>query len=425
MNLEKEFALARDSHDPLASFKNRFYIPPAAVYLDGNSLGLMSVDSEKSIIRAMKEWKTRAINGWLEGEPPWFYLAEETGSMAHTLVGAKKEELICTGTTTVKLHALLSTFYKPLKNRKKILADELNFPSDIYALKGHIKLRGLNIPEDLILVAAKNGFLEEKEIVRLMTPEVALIILPSVLYKSGQLLDMAYLTKEAHERGIIIGFDCCHSVGIIPHEFDEWGIDFAFWCSYKYLNAGPGSPAFLYINRKHFPLEPLLAGWFGYLKHKQFDMLLDFKHAQNAGGWQISTPPILGLASVKGALSVILEAGIKNIRKKSIQLTEYFINLVDQLLPSGKFGIKIGSPRNAQQRSGHVALIGKDNFYQVFSALKARGFMPDFRPPNIIRFAPIALYNTYLDVWRTVNTLKEIIDKLEYLKFPQKRLEIT
>ena len=201
----------------------------------------------------IKEWKSMGIRGWLDAGQPWFYFAETLGQKAAELVGAKPEEVVATGSTTINLHALISTFFKPDSGRNQILADELNFPSDIYAFKGQLKLRGWTPADHLIMVPSPEGkTLREADIVDLMSEKIGLILLSSVLFRSGQLLDMPLLTSEAHKRGIPIGFDCSHSVGAIPHYFDQWDIDFAVWCSYKYMNGGPGSPAFLYVNQRHF-----------------------------------------------------------------------------------------------------------------------------------------------------------------------------
>lgn len=424
--VDEVFAKEMDAADPLARYRERFYIPMGMIYMDGNSLGLMSRDAEESLMRVSREWKTRAIGGWLEAQTPWFYFAERLGEQAAQLVGAKPEEVICTGSTTVNIHSLVSAFFKIKDNRWKILADELNFPSDIYALKGQLKLRELDPAEALVLAPSSDGrTLDEDTIIDLMTEEIGLVFLPSVLYRSGQLLDIEKLTGAAHKRGILIGFDCSHSVGAIPHRFSEWGVDFALWCSYKYMNGGPGSPAFLYVNRKHFGREPMLAGWFGYAKEKQFDMSLEFQHSRSAGGWQISTPCMLSSAPVEGALKVTLAAGIKKIRQKSKRLTSYLIYLADQLLPREKYHISIGSPREAERRSGHVALEGGEELWQVYQALKLRGIIPDFRPPGVIRLAPVALYNTYYDVWRTVVQIKSIIDTGEYRSFKKEKTAVT
>lgn len=420
----ERFALELDLKDPLARFRERFYTPEKTIYVDGNSLGLLSKDSESSVLRVLNEWKTLGITGWLGARPPWFYLAEQLGAKCAKLVGAEPGEVVATGATTVNIHSLVNTLYRPNRLKKRILADELNFPTDIYALRSIVKLRGLNPEEDLILAPSKDDrFLDEAEIAELMDEDVALVFLPSVLYRSGQLLDMQYLSEQAHRRGIPIGFDCSHSVGVVEHNFDKWKVDFAVWCSYKYLNGGPGSTAFLYINKRHFNLEPAVAGWFGYVKNKQFDMILDFEHAKSAGGWQISTPAILSSAPIEGSLEIVLEAGIEAIRKKSLNMTSYLMFLVDEILAGEPYNFTIGTPREARRRGGHVAVQHEDGA-RISEALKKRGVVSDFRPPNVIRIAPIPLYNTYHEIWQIVQHLRGIIRKKEHKKFPKERKPI-
>jgi len=328
----KEGAQVLDREDTLSGFRQRFYLLPEKIYMDGNSLGLLSRDAEEVLQRMLDQWKRLGINGWLDAEPSWFGYAEELGERQATLVGALPEEVIITSSTTVNLHALVGTFYHPQGKRTKILADELNFPSDIYALKSQIELKGLDPNQNLVLVKSRDGrFLEEEDIARAMDDEIALVLLPGVLYRSGQLLDMAYLSKKAKESGIPIGFDCSHSVGAVPHYFDKWDMDFAFWCNYKYMNNGPGGVASLFVNQKHFSKKPSLAGWWGYRKDKQFDMSLVFEKAKSAGGWQIGTPHILSLAPLEGSLKIFEEAGMEKIREKSLKLTSYLIFLLTQL----------------------------------------------------------------------------------------------
>ncbi|MFX0207028.1 MAG: kynureninase [Candidatus Hodarchaeota archaeon] len=412
----EDYAKQLDLEDPLREFRSSFFIPKNTIYLDGNSLGLLPKDAEQSLLRVINEWKTKGIYGWFEGEQPWWYYGETLGAKMAPLVGAEPSEVVATGTTTVNLHSLVSTFYHPQGEMTKILADELDFPTDIYALKSQIKLQGLDPEQHLVLAPPNGRFFQEEKIVDLMTDNIALVLLPSALYRSGQLLDMAYLTEEAHKRDIPIGFDCSHSVGAVPHYFDEWGVDFAVWCSYKYLNSGPGGTAFLYINKKHFNREPGLTGWFGYVKEKQFEMLLDFEHAKSAGGWQMSSSNILCSAPIEGALAVTIKAGITRIRKKSIKMTSYLIFLIDQLLTQNPYNFEVGTPREPNRRTGHVA-IEHDEAYRITEALKSKGVVTDYRPPNIIRVAPVALYNTYHEVWQTVQLLQEIILNQEFQKF--------
>jgi len=418
----REFARELDRSDPLAGFRTRFHLPPGTIYVDGNSLGPLSQNAEDSLRRVLDDWRTCGIGGWLDGNPPWFYLAERLGERAAALVGARPDEVVSTGTTTLNIHALVGTLYRPEGRRTKILAGALDFPTDIYALKSQIRLKGLDDGENLVLVPPGDGrFIDEGAASDLMTDEVALALLPSVLYRSGQLLDIGRLTRSAHSRGVCIGFDCSHSVGAVPHTFDGDDVDFAVWCSYKYLNGGPGSPAFLFLSERHFTLEPALAGWFGCVKERQFDMALGFEHAPSAGGWQISSPGILGAGAAAGALELTLEAGIDRIREKSLKMTSYLIFLVDSILSAQPYGFSIGTPRDPWRRGGHIALERKEDAMRINEALKARGVVADFRPPDIIRIAPIALYNTYEEIWRIVKNLREIIDNREYENHSRER----
>lgn len=408
LQASEPFARSLDDRDPLARFRERFHVPEGTIYLLSNSLGLMSTDAEECISRVTDEWKRLGIRGWTEADPPWFHLAESLGARAAQLVGAEPDEVVATGTTTVNIHSLVSTFYRPEAKRTKILADELNFPSDIYALKGQLEMRGYDPSAHLLLARSKDGrTLDEETIIEMMTDEVALVHLPSVIYRSAQLLDMQKLTRAANERGIVIGFDCSHSAGTVPHRLSEWGVDYAMWCGYKYMSSGPGGSAFLYVNKAHFDRGPLMPGWFGYVKDRQFDMRLDFEHARCAGGWQISSPTILGLAPLQGSLDIILEAGIENIRQKSKTITSYLVHLVDELLRDSERGFSIGSPRDPERRGGHVALEVQRGAPELHEALSARGVITDLRPPNVIRICPSALYNTYHEMWRVVRHLRE------------------
>jgi kynureninase len=423
---EESFAADLDRADPLAGFRKRFHLPKDLTYLDGNSLGLLSREAERSLAGILEEWRARGVRGWIDGPKPWFYIAEMTGAAAAPLVGSRPKELVFTGTTTVNIHALIATFYEPRGRRTRILADELDFPTDIYALRDQIRMKGGDPATDLVLVPSRDGrTVEEDGIIERMTPETALVFLPSVLYRSGQLLDMPRLTREAHRRGIPIGFDCSHSAGVVPHRLSRWGVDFAVFCGYKYLNGGPGCSAFLYLNRRHFGRKPVLTGWFGNRKDRQFDMRLDFEPAASAGGWQISSPGILGSSTMPGALAVINEAGIDRIREKSIRMTSYLIELVGAVLSGTPYDFTIGSPLDPRRRGGHVALEHPREAVRICAALRARGVVPDLRPPNVIRLAPVALYNTYREIWRVVRHLKEIVDLREYRKFSSQRKAVS
>ncbi len=408
-------ARARDGADPLARFRDRFHVPPGTVYLDGNSLGLLSRDAEAETVSALEQWKSLAIGGWLDADPPWFSLGEDLGALVAPLVGAEPEAVVVTGSTTVNLHALLATFYRPAGERRTIVATALDFPSDVYALAGQIALHGGDPARDLVLVPSDDGrTINEAAIEAAMTPNVALALLPTVLYRTGQLLDIPRLAAAGRERGIVVGFDGAHSVGAVPHRFDDWGVDFAVWCSYKYLNAGPGAVAGLYVNRRHWGTPPGLPGWWGYDKSRQFDMAFDWAGAPGAGAWQVGTPPLLAAAPLRGALRLHHEAGIGRLREKSLAQTGW---LMDLLASSGllepPYGYAIGTPREPERRGGHVAVEHLDAA-RIARALKARGIVPDFRAPNVIRLAPAPLYTRWTDLLAAARALREIVETGEH-----------
>ena len=407
----------------MARFRAEFYLPPGRIYLDGNSLGPLSKRSEASTLRVLEDWKTRGIGGWLDGEPPWFTLAESLGSAMAGLVGAEPDEVVVANSTTVNLHQLLATLYRPEGPRRKILADSLSFPSDRYAIESHLRLRGLDPSSDLVLVESDDGrTLSEAAIIETMTDEVALAVLPSVVYRSGQLLDMEKIAAEGRARGIVVGFDCSHSVGAVPHALDEWGVDFASWCSYKYLNGGPGAVGALYLNRRHFGASPGLAGWFGSRKDRQFAMSHRFEPAEGAGGLQVGTPPILGMAPLVGALEVVNEAGIDAIRTKSLALTAYLRELVESELAG--FGFDFATPIEDLRRGGHLALVHPEA-PRICRALIEAGVIPDHRPPDIVRMAPVALYTRFEDCHDAIDRLKVIMERRSYETFPRERGMIT
>lgn len=415
--MNKEAAIRMDEQDPLKIYRDEFYVKKGQYYLDGNSLGLLSKRAEKAVLSLLDSWKEYGIDGWTKGDNPWYYLSEKLGEICAPLIGAKAEEVILTGSTTANLHQLLATFYKPQGKRVKILADELNFPTDLYAISSHLAVHNYDASYMKLVKSEDGHLLQEEAIIEAMTEEVAMVILPGVLYRSGQVLDIEKLTKAAHERDILIGFDLCHSIGSVPHELHNSGVDFAFWCNYKHLNGGPGSVAGIFVHEKHFGTRPGLAGWFGSDKSKQFDLSIEMTPADTAGAYQIGTPHILSLAPIYGSLKMFREVGIEAIRKKSLQLTQFFMDCIDQEL--APFGFTLGNPKD-KTRGGHIYLVHEEAA-RICSALKEAGVTPDFRAPNGIRLAPVALYNSFTDVWETVQILKDIMENEIYKKFENKR----
>lgn len=414
-----DFARQMDSKDELRSFKERFYIQKDVIYMDGNSLGLCSKDAEKYVYKALEDWKTLGIDIWTDEKANYFLYQDKLGAMMSNLINADAEEVTVCASTTINIHQAIATFYHPTSSRNKIIMDDINFPTDKYAVYSQIKLHGYNPDECLKVVKSRDGkFIYEDDIIEAMTEDVCLVLLPSALYRSSQLPDMKKLTTAAHERGIYIGFDLCHSIGSVPHDFNDIDCDFAIWCTYKYLNGGPGSIAGLYINKKHFDMEPGLAGWQGNNKETQFDLKQEFEHARYAGGWQTGTQSILSMAPIEGSLKIFEEAGIKNVRKKSLMLTAYMMYLIDTKLK--KYGFSYSNPTDDEKRGGHVAL-EHDEAIRITKAMKENKIIPDFRFPNIIRLAPIALYSSFKDVYEMIERMIKIMENKEYENFDGNR----
>ena len=410
-----------DRKDPLAGFRERFVLPDGEYYMDGNSLGLPSTDAADAIERVLGEWRELAIRGWDEADPPWFRYGERLGDRLAPLLGARSEAVVVANSTTTNVHTLIGTFYE---GNGAVLVNELDFPTDHYAIRAQLRRAGCDPDEYLRVVESRDGrTIDETDVVRAMDEgsdgggsdhEVEILFFPSVLYRSGQLLDIEYLTEAAHDRGVLAGFDLAHSVGVVPHDLSAWGVDFAVWCSYKYLNAGPGALAGLYVDERHFGRTPSLPGWWGHEKATQFDMNSRFTPAAGAGAYQIGTPPLLAAAGLDGALDPIEAAGIDAIREKSVGLTTHLIDLADERL--AEHGCVVGTPREAARRGGHVA-IEHDEADRISTALRERGVIVDYRPPNVVRVCPSPLYTRYADVRAAVEAFEAILENREYERF--------
>lgn len=409
-----------DAQDPLARFRQEFYLPPGQIYLDGNSLGLLSKSAEAALLRTLAEWKTLGIGAWMDGQPPWFFLAEELAQATAPLLGAEPDSVIVANSTTVNLHQLLATLYDPRHERRAILLDSLAFPTDRYAVDSFLNRVAPDASAACtVTVCSRDGYtLNEADIVAAMTDAVQIAILPAVLYTSGQLLDMARLTAEAHRRGVLIGFDCSHSIGAVPHQFRAWDVDFAFWCNYKYVNGGPGATGGLYLHPRHFGKSPGLAGWFGSRKDVQMEMGETLIPASGAGALQIGSPNILSMAPLHGALAQIAEAGIAEIRAKSLRLTAFLREQIERLPAS--YGFRVVTPHAEERRGGHIALVHPEAV-RICKALQASGVVPDYRPPDIVRLAPVALYTAFADCAEAVTRLDAIMQTRAYENYPLQR----
>ncbi|HZH92789.1 MAG TPA: kynureninase [Tissierellaceae bacterium] len=417
-----EFAKAMDEKDVLKGFRARFYIHEDEIYMDGNSLGLASRDAEDSLQNMLRVWKEEAIRIWGAEDGRYFNYSKVLAEKAKDLINADAEEIIFMGSITTNIHQALATFYKPTEDRYKIIVDELNFPSDIYATKSIIELKGYSIEDALVRIGTRDGrTILEEDIIAEMKDDVALILLPSVLYRSSQLLDMERITREAHDRNILVGWDLAHSMGSVPHDFKKIDPDFAVWCTYKYLNGGPGATAGMFINKRHFGESSGLKGWFGSKDESQFLMSHDFDQDRDANGWLLGTHSLFSMAPIEGSLDMFNEAGMDNIRKKSLHITAYLMYLIDSKL--ARYGYSVGNPRENSRRGGHVAL-EHEEAYRISLALRDNKVIPDYREPNVIRLAPIALYNTYQEVYRLVEILEEIVVSKAYEKYTLDRVTV-
>ncbi len=426
MNYRSDLNFARnlDKDNEMIAYKEEFYQDDNRIYLVGNSLGLLSKSAEKEIMQTLDEWREHGVEGWTKGEPAWFWYGEKLGDMTAPLIGAEPEETIVTGSTTLNIHQLLASFYRPEGRRKKILVDELNFPSDIYAVKSQLAQHGNE--SELVVVESQDGrTLEEEDIIAAFNDEIAIALLPTVLYQSGQLLDVERLTEAAHEHGILIGFDLAHSVGILPHDLSGAGVDFALWCNYKYLNAGPGAVGGLYVNKKHFDREPGLAGWWGHDKETQFEMSHEFTPAEDAGAMQISTLPILSSAPLFSSLDMINEIGIEKVREESLNRTSYLAYLMAEKLDTETVNYSIVTPEDDSRRGGHIAVKFEREAYRISKALKEAGVIVDFREPDTIRFAPSPLYISFEDLYNAVEILADIINQERFEEVSKERGSVT
>jgi kynureninase len=396
-----------DRADELRPLRDMFARPADTLYFNGNSLGLMPNQAKSCVLDVLDTWESIAVEGWFRGSETWLNLSERISALAAPLVGAESAEVTIASSTTINLHQFLATLYRPLGSKRKILVDETIFRSDLYAIRSHLKLRNLDLDDHLVMVPVRDGFsLSEDDLVERMTGDVAIVVLPSVVYHTGQLLDMSRLVRAAREREIVIGFDCSHSVGCIPHELSRWGADFAFWCGYKYLCGGPGAVAGLYLNRRHFGCTPGIAGWFASNKNSLLEMPLHLDAAPDAATLQISTPFVLSMAPLLASLSIISEAGIHALRAKSLRLTGMMMDLIDEQLVGTR--LSLVTPRDERRRGGHISLV-HPRAEQLCLSMRQQEVIADFRRPDMMRLAPSPLYTSFEDCLEAVQRLTAIM----------------
>jgi kynureninase len=419
-----EFALQLDEQDELKDFQNKFLVPKHkgkdAIYLCGNSLGLQPVAAQEYVNNIFTNWKDLAIEGFFAGDNPWLgYHKKLTGTLA-SILGAKNEEITVMNSLTVNLHLMMVSFYKPINKRFKILIEGGAFPSDQYAVASQARFHGFDPKEAIIEIFPREGEFTLRtgdilEIIKSNAGELALVLFSGINYFTGQLFDIETITKAAHESGAFAGFDLAHAAGNVPLNLHNWDVDFAAWCSYKYLNSGPGGISGIFVNEKHFANDDLsrFEGWWGFRQDRRFLMPPEFEAEQGAAGWQLSTSPVMLLALHKAALDVFEQAGgIEPLRKKSVPLTGYLEFLIGEIKDAnGDELFKIITPKNTNERGCQLSIVCKQNAKEIFSFLTDNGVIVDWREPNVIRLSPVPLYNSFAQVFEAAAILTRSVAK--------------
>ncbi len=416
-----EFAQQLDKEDPLNRFREKFYIPfmngKESIYFTGNSLGLQPKTAQDYILRDLEDWANYGVEGHFHGRNPWIKYHEMFPSKLAPILGALEEEIIVMNQLTINLHLLLITFYRPTKERYKIICEAKAFPSDQYALQSQALIAGLDPDKTIIEVKPREGehTIRNEDIIDTINKhrdEVAVVIIGGVNYYTGQVFDMEAITLAAHHAGASCGFDLAHAVGNIELKLHNWNADFACWCSYKYLNSGPGSVAGAFIHQRHITDKSLirLQGWCGTNKEKRFKMEEEFDPIPTAEGWQLSTSPLLNMSAHNASLDIFEKAGFKNILAKMKKLSAYLLFILDDInASSSKKIIDIITPRNEDEHGCQVSLLMLDKGKEIFGSLKKNSVIIDWREPNVIRLAPVPLYNTFEDIYRFGEIIKNII----------------
>ncbi|MDB5024064.1 MAG: kynU [Mucilaginibacter sp.] len=417
-----KFAESLDAQDELKAFRNEFLIPQHdgkdAVYLCGNSLGLQPVSAHKYLTTQLNSWKDLAVEGWFQGENPWLSFHQQLKKPLTDLTGARSEEITVMNSLTVNLHLMFVSFYKPTNKRYKILMEGGAFPSDQYAVESQVAFHGFEPGKAIIELYPREGeyALRTDDIISAIeqnAQELALVLFGGVNYYTGQLFDMAAIAKAAHNAGAYAGFDLAHAVGNVPLKLHEWDADFACWCSYKYMNSGPGGISGIFVHEKHFdnPQLQRFAGWWGYRADKRFLMAPGFDPARGAEGWQVSTSPILLMAVHKAALDVFEKAGgLDKLRDKSILLTAYLEHLVQQInRKHGEQLFMIITPANPDERGCQLSIVCKRDGKAIFNYLGQNGVIGDWREPDVIRLSPVPLYNSFKDVYEAARHLEDAL----------------
>jgi kynureninase len=406
----EDFAIAMDDRDPLKGYRDRFWLPNTnggdCVYLCGHSLGLQPKTAATYVQQELKEWAELGVEGHFHAKNPWMpyhrLLTEQTAE----LVGAKPLEVVVMNSLTVNLHLMMVSFYRPTKERHKIVIERGAFPSDQYAVQSQIRFHGFAPASSLIELTPRSGesCLRDEDIQSLIErhgDEIALIMLGGVNYATGQAFDMERIAHLGHVRGCVVGFDLAHAAGNLVLKLHEWGPDFAVWCSYKYLNGGPGCVAGCFVHERHAHSWglPRFAGWWGHDEESRFEMGPDFRAMSGADGWQLSNPSIVSLAVLRASMDIFHEAGMESLRAKSVWLTSYLEFLLNQ---NASQSFSIVTPHEKERRGAQLSIRVPEHGRALCERLAQQGIIGDWREPDTYRVAPVPLYNSYLDVFRFV-----------------------
>ena len=417
LSREAGFAEAQDKADPLASFREEFEWPVddqgrRVTYLLGNSLGLLPKGARALVNEELDEWARRGVEGHMKARTPWYTYHEFLRDSTARLVGARPEEVVVMNTLTTNLHLMLASFYRPQGKRVKVVMEENAFPSDQYAIPSHLAVRGVDA-SNVIVARARPGeaTLRTEDLLKLFEEqgsEIALLLLGGVNYYSGQLFELGALAAAAKRAGIMVGYDLAHAVGNAPLSLHDWDVDFAVWCSYKYLNGGPGAPGGCFVHKRHGDDTSIqrFAGWWGNDPNTRFQMRSDFTPRTSADGWQLSNPPILSMAPLRASMDLFEQAGFARLRAKSEALTGYLEALLSAI-PSSP--VRVLTPSNPAERGCQLSLYIAGKGRAVHDALRAKGILTDYREPDVVRMAPTPMYNSYGDVWQTANAMREVL----------------
>lgn len=410
-----EYASSQDDLDTLHGFRERFYFPQHegrdVYYFCGNSLGLQPKSAAYLFQKELDDWAAHGVEGHFRAQSPWMYYHNQFSESLAKIVGAKPTEVVAMNTLTVNLHLLLISFYRPTKTRYKIIMEGGAFPSDQYAIETQVKMHGFD-PEDAIIeLQPKDGAytLEDEAILQAIRDagdSLACVMIGGVNYYTGQLYDMAAITKVAHEAGAICGFDLAHAMGNVPMQLHDWDVDFACWCSYKYLNSGPGGVGGAFVHEKHSnnPETLRLAGWWGNEESTRFKMRKGFVPAKGAASWQMSNAPVFNMVAHKASLDIFDKLTVQKLREKSLKLTAYLHFLLQQL---DHLKFEIITPAEPHRRGAQLSMLFAEQGREVFEFLEQNGVVADWREPNVIRVAPVPMYNSFEDVYRFYEILKD------------------